>query len=548
MCRLVTWGIVVIKRVRIRGYRKFRDLDFPPHPTFNVLVGNNQSGKSTLLEAVGLAITGRVNGRPANEELNPHWFNKELVATAIADRAAGKTVAVPEILIEVTLDDDDELTPLIGADDLYAPTGHAPGVRMHVHLNAEYRSEFEAYMADPGARLLPTDYFVADWRSFQGGPLTQRPRALSLAVIDARTVRSSAGVDYHLRQLIGEHLTSSEQVAVSAAFRRVKENMGAEHLTALNTRLASGDELLDRGRVSLAMDQSSRTSWDNNVIPHVNDIPFALAGQGQQAVTKIVLAMRRHAEAAGAVMVEEPENHLSHANLNVLLDRINTLSSDDQQVFVTTHSSFVLNRLGVDRLRLVSDGSVEAFTDMTEDTINYFRKLPGFDTLRLVLADRLVLVEGPSDELLFERFYCDRYGHRPIDDGVDVFSMRGLSQRRFLELAKLAGKRCVIISDNDGRTEDELEVVRDDLGDLLNPNRRLLFGAVDHGHTLEPQVASVNDDATLRTLLGRTNRADLVTWMSNNKTEAAIKIVDSPTQLTAPSYFVEAMEHIHARR
>jgi len=537
----------VIKRVRIRGYRKFHDLDFRPHPTFNVLVGNNQSGKSTLLEAVGLAITGRVNGRPASEELNPHWFNQNLIATAIAGRSRGEPVRAPEILIEVTLDNDSDLAPFIGADDLYAPTSHAPGVRMRVHLNEEYRSEFETYMADPAARLIPTDYFVADWRTFQGGQLTQRPRALNLAVIDARTVRSSAGVDYHLRQLIGEHLTNGEQVAVSAAFRRVKENMGAEHLFALNTRLADGDELLDGGRVSLAMDQSSRTSWENNVIPHVDAIPFALAGQGQQAVTKIVLAMRRHAEAAGAVMVEEPENHLSHSNLNVLLDRINTLSSDDQQVFVTTHSSFVLNRLGVDRLRLVSDGAVEAFTDMTEDTVNYFRKLPGFDTLRLVLAERLVLVEGPSDELLFERFYSDRYGHRPIDDGVDVFSMRGLSQRRFLELAKLARKRCVIISDNDGRTQAELDETRKDLGDLLNADRKLLFGAREHGRTLEPQVVRVNDDGALRSLLGRTSRADLETWMGNNKTEAAIKIADSPTVLTAPSYFIEAMEHIHAR-
>ncbi|PPF64179.1 ATP-dependent endonuclease [Clavibacter michiganensis] len=533
----------MITRVRIRGYRKFRALDFQPHPTFNVLVGNNQAGKSTLLEAIGMAVTGRINGRAVTEELNPHWFHAETVTAYLAARSRGQTPLPPEMLIEVTLQDRPEFASLIGADDLDKPSGHAPGVRLRIRLNPEYREEFNAYVSEPGTKLLPTEYFTADWRSFQGDHLTKRPRALAVAVIDSRTVRSTAGVDYHLRQIIGENLTDEESAAVSAAFRRVKENMTAEHLGDINTKLAAGDELLDGGRVALAMDHSSRTSWDSSVVPHVDDVPFLLAGQGQQAVTKIVLAMRRHTNAAGAVMIEEPENHLSHSNLNVLLDRIETLSRNEQQVFVATHSSFVLNRLGLDRLRLVSNSDVRPFVDLSKDTVDYFRKLPGFDTLRLVLARRVVLVEGPSDELLFERFYSDRWGRRPIDDGVDVFSMRGLSHRRFLELAKLVGKRCVILTDNDGRSQTELEDARTELGDLLNEDRVLLFGDPASGRTLEPQVVNVNNSDTLRSILG-TPRADLETWMRNNKTDAALKIFSSPTSIVPPSYMAQALEFI----
>jgi len=538
----------MIKRVRIRGYRKFRSLDFQPHPTFNVLVGNNQSGKSTLLEAIQLAVTGRIAGRPAAEELNPYWFNRTMVTEYLAGRAAGVNPSPPEISIEVTLQDHPEFAAMVGADDLMSPSDHAPGVRLRIHLNEEYRREFDAYVADVGTQLLPTDYYTVDWRSFQNVSLTQRPRSLRVAVIDSRTIRSGAGVDYHLRQVIGDHLTRDEQTTLSAAFRRVKETLAAEHLGAVNAKLANGDELLDGGHVSLAMDHSSRTSWDNSVIPHVENVPFVQAGQGQQAVTKIVLAMRRHAEAAGAVMVEEPENHLSHTNLNVLLDRIEALSHPTQQLFVTTHSSFVLNRLGVDRLRLVSAGKIHAFDALTMETVEYFRRLPGFDTLRLVLADRLVLVEGPSDEVLFERFYRDRWGHRPIEDGIDVFSMRGLSQRRFLELAKLAGKRCVIISDNDGRSQADLDAALAALGSLLDSDRKLLFGAVEAGTTLEPQILYANGDETLRAVLGRTERANIATWMSNNKTDAALRIADATAVLQPPSYFLDAMHFIHERQ
>ncbi len=535
----------MIERVRICGYRKFRDLDFHPHPTFNVLVGNNQAGKSTLLQAISLAVTGRVNGLPASEELHPYWFNRDVVAEFFAARAAGHKPAPPTISIEVTLESRPEFGELVGANDLLEPTGHAPGVRLVVRLNKEYQAEFDAYVEHPETALLPTDYYTVEWSSFQNLPLVQRPRALRLAMIDSRTVRSGAGVDYHLRQVISEHLTADEQTTISAAFRQVKEKLATDHLTAVNTKLSDGDELLDGGRVALAMDHSSRTSWDNSVIPHVDEVPFTLAGQGQQAVAKIVLAMRRHAEAAGAVMVEEPENHLSHSNLNVLLDRINTLAHPEQQVFITTHNSFVLNRLGVDRLRLVSDGTVQPFDALPADTVGYFRKLPGFDTLRLVLADRLVLVEGPSDELLFERFYRDTYGHRPLDDGIDVFSMRGLSQKRFLQLAELAGKRCVILSDNDDRNQPDLDAVVADLGHLISDDRKLLFGTVGHGTTLEPQILHANAVDTLRTVLGRAAHVDIRTWMGNNKTEAALRIADSTTTLTAPSYFTEAMKFIH---
>ena len=547
--KAISRGDSMIKRVRIRGYRKFQDLDFRPHPIFNVLVGNNQSGKSTLLEAIGLAVTGRVNGRPAAEELNPYWFNRADVAAYLAARQTEQNpVAPPEITIEVTLHEHPDFASLVGADDLLTPGGHAPGVRLRVHLNEEYRSDFDTYIDDAGTKLLPTDFYTVDWRSFDNLPLTQKPRAMKLAVIDARTVRSGAGVDYHLRQVIGDHLSHDEQTGVSAAFRRAKETLAAEHLGVVNAKLAGGDELLDGGHVSLAMDHSSRTSWDNSVIPHVDDVPFAQAGQGQQAVTKIVLAMRRHADAAGAVMIEEPENHLSHSNLNVLLERIGALAHGDQQVFVTTHSSFVLNRLGVDRLRLVSDGTVHAFQALADETVQYFRRLPGFDTLRLILADRLVLVEGPSDELIFERLYRDRWGRRPIDDGIDVFSMRGLSQRRFLELAKLVGKQCVILSDHDDKTQEDVDAALAGLGELLSNRRKLLFGAVGAGKTLEPQIVHANGDDTLRALLGLSERANVARWMGNNKTDAALRIADAATQLTPPSYFVEAMEFIHERR
>ena len=87
----------MITKVKISGYRIFKYFEFRPHQNLNLIVGANETGKSTLLEAIALGLTGRINGRRAAEELNPYWFNTEVVDKFVSDRQAGKKVAPPEM-------------------------------------------------------------------------------------------------------------------------------------------------------------------------------------------------------------------------------------------------------------------------------------------------------------------------------------------------------------------------------------------------------------------------------------------------------------------
>jgi putative ATP-dependent endonuclease of OLD family len=240
--------------------------------------------------------------------------------------------------------------------------------------------------------------------------------------------------------------------------------------------------------------------------------------------------------------LEEPENHLSHTSLRKLLGRIEALARDDQQLFVATHSSFVLNRLGLDSLILIADGRIARMSELSAETVNYFKKLPGYDTLRMVLADRFVLVEGPSDEILFERFYSDATRRSPMQDGIDVISVRGLSLRRCLEVATILGKRCAALTDNDGKSVAE---VLKGFSDVIDDVDRRVFVGGAEARTLEPHILAANpDEAKLRRILKIADRADVLTWMTNNKTEAAIKIAASDEMLAAPGYFTDAIEFI----
>lgn len=513
-----------------------------PKSGLNVIVGGNEAGKSTLLEAIALGLTGRVNGRRAEEEISPYWFNKDTVAEYFAAVAAGESPEPPEILIELYLNDTTpEIQTLRAVYNSRAQD--TPGVSVRIALSQDYTQEFEAYIqAAHRPNIIPVEYYEVVWKDFAGGLLQRRPKGLGVSFIDARTIRSSWGMDYHTREMLGEFVEAKERAAISVAHRSARHEISSTALSEVNKRIAAeGTRLHDRD-LALHMDQSAGSSWESGVVPHVGEVPFALSGQGQQAAIKVALAMNRSAAHTSYVLVEEPENHLSHTSLTRLVARIEALAGE-RQVFITTHSSYVLNRLGLDKLCLLHAGHPTAFSAISADTIRYFKRLSGFDTLRIVLADKLVLVEGPSDEILFERAFSDKHGKTPSDSGIDVMSMSGVALGRALELSAALRRQVAGIRDNDGKPSAHWE---SKVNQHLEQDKRQLFiGDPAHGKTLEPQLLHFNDDSTLRTLFDiKDKKKDTLEWMTDHKTESALLIAESSSSITFPDYLMNAIEFI----
>jgi hypothetical protein len=153
------------------------------------------------------------------------------------------------------------------------------------------------------------------------------------------------------------------------------------------------------------------------------------------------------------------------------------------------------------------------------------------------------LVEGPSDEIIFERVYEDCFSARPMAHGIDVISMRGLALARCLELCAAINKPVAVMRDNDGVDPAEL---REPVEKWLDAKRRELFiGLVADGTTLEPQLITANGEPHLRTMLGITAAATLLTWMAREKTEGAIRLAESDEVLSPPAYMKAAAEFIH---
>lgn len=533
----------MIEKIMIRNYRIFESFDLELNSGMNLVVGDNDAGKSSLVEAINLALTGRVNGRPAAYELSPYLFNKKVTDEYVAQLQANEKPSPPEIIIDLFLSDDDpSLALLRGSNNL---TGNdALGVRIRVAMSQEFAAEYQSFITEPEkVKLIPAEYYNVEWLGFSGNGITTRSAPLSTSFIDAASIRLQNGADYHLQSIIREHLDPKDRVELSRSYRSTRETF-AEHesVKAVNAKLSgTRGDVTDR-ELTLGIDISQRYTWESSLVAHLDGLPYQYVGDGEATTLKILLALNRGALETQVILIEEPENHLSFSSLNMLISKIDE-KCKGKQVIITTHSSFVLNKLGLGNLVLLSATSGIRIGDLPQGTQDYFMKLSGYDTLRLVLAKKVILVEGPSDELIVQRAYLDAHaGHLPINDGIDVINVRGLSFKRFLDIAKLLKRPAAVVTDNDDSPATDIAARYSDY--TSESFITIHVGTDGNGRTLEPQLLAANDRASLNAILDKDFDTDqkLLDYMKSNKTTVGLAVFNATTSIAMPEYIQNAVQ------
>jgi putative ATP-dependent endonuclease of OLD family len=529
---------VNISKVVIKNYRCLPATTVVLNKHLNVIVGDNECGKSTFLETVYLALSGQLNGRHIQGELHPHLFNSGAVANYIASINSETPGPPPSILIELYFADDSALARLKGQNNSLKED--APGVKVAIEFNDEYRQEYATYVADPTLiKTVPVEYYIVRWRDFADNEVTSRSIPIKPSFIDASTIRNNAAASRYILDLVKDGLSKKEQVDLALSYRLMKDKFLAdEKVGAINESLDKKKGVVSKKSLSISLDTSSRASWEVSVIPHLDDIPMTLVGKGEQNSVKIKLAMETSAE-SHLFLIEEAENHLSFSNLNVLIKHISD-RLNDRQLIITTHSSFVLNKLGVDSVLMFREGGAATLKPVPKETYDYFMKLPGYDTLRLILAKRAILVEGPSDELIVQKAFLMKYKKMPLEMGIDVISVSSLAFKRFLEIADLLKIEVDVVTDNDGDVAKSQRKYKDYVS---HPTIDIEYDGDENFKTLEPQLLKNNDRDLVNSILGMSFSSDddLLKYMADNKTECALRFFETQLSWTVPPYIANTV-------
>lgn len=542
-----------IKKIHIENFKKFKGpFDLELNEDLNIIVGNNEAGKSTVIEAIFLALTGMFRGKYLRNELSQYLFNKEIVNDYIASVNTGNAQNPPKILIEVYFGGNDAPALFNGSHN--SENSNECGIRFEIEFNEKYNDEYNSIIKNSiKLKSLPIEYYDIVWTSFAWDNITSRSVPLKVALIDSESGKLPNGSDIYISRIVKDSLETDDIVKITQAFRSLQDDFSDNpSVSDINKNLKNTSKITNK-EIEISVDMSSRNAWESFLMTCLDDIPFTYIGKGEQAIIKTNLALgNKKASTAGVVLVEEPENHLSHAKMNELISYIRKHCSG-KQVIISTHSSFVANKLGLSKLLLLNESNVLKLSELNATTEAYFESLPGYNTLRLILCNKAILVEGPSDELVVQRAYLDKHEKLPIEDSIDVISAYNLSFLRFLEVAdKLALNVCVV-TDNDG----DVSALQNKYAAYLNrSNIKICFdsnvdsfpteieGKPYNCNTLEPKLLKSNSLQVFNRVLSKSfsKDEDLLKYMKSNKTDCALAIFKSKTKINYPQYILDAIQ------
>lgn len=540
-----------LQSLYIENFKSFRNFRIDFSEGINILVGDNEAGKTTILEAINLALSGIYNSHYLKNELSQHLFNKDAVdeyLNSISDKSS-TPLPLPSILIEVYFDEEGD-SEFYG--DYNALKGKYKGVALRVEFDENYQKAYQELLAEE-LLSLPIEFYKVSWSSFSRNyHLTSRQIPLKPLLIDSSQKQMDFS-DSFISKVVKGIVDEKSLVNIAQAFRKSQDVfMNDDSLKGVNNQLL-GDHNLSKKDIKLSVNYSSANAWENVLTTYLNDIPFAFIGKGEQNILKTRMCLARSlSDYSCVVMIEEPENHLSHSKLNEFIELIKQ-SCGDKQIIITTHSSFVANKLGLRNLILLANKKTIRLSALTNATTEYFEKLAGYDTLRMLLCRKAILVEGASDELVIQKAYHQQYGKLPIDDGVDVISVGNLSFLRFLEIAESLSLQVTVVTDNDGDIDalkrkyasywksDRIKICYDH--DIRTGSLKIRQKDFNY-NTMEPSIVSANRIEVMNSILSTnfSEREELHKYMKRNKTECALAIFKSDCEnFNFPQYILDAI-------
>lgn len=537
-----------IRKILVKNYKSLKDVVIDLNPEVNIFVGNNDAGKSTILEVLSILTTGKLNGFAFDRQLKSTLFNNETRAEYLAEIKKENTPELPTIILEAYFDDE---------DPEYSGTNNdlgedCSGIRVEVDMSAMNAATYQKMLEEKQVEDIPVELYSVTFSYFNGNGVAFRYAPFNSLFID--TTRKDYGniVDRFVADSISNNLTEQEITDIATAYRYSRQQFHDHDLIQQLNKSVKGQVVIPGREISIDLKEESANDWKKQMSIIVDSIPFDSIGFGTQNSIKIELAMKNASQQANIVLMEEPENNLSYTNMTLLVKHI--LDSKGKQVFISTHSSYIANKLSLDNVILVNQGKVASYSELNDDTKKYFVKLPGYDTLRFILADKVILVEGPTDDLIIQKAYKDTYGNLPIEDGIDIIVVDSLAFKRYCDIALLMKKTVVIVTDNDGDIQTK---IKEKYSDYLScAELTFIYEKDETLNTIEPSVLAVNSSDGIisdnfkevissRGSMCKKSYQEVLSFMTNNKAEWAFRVFESDKEINYPEYIQDVVKQYH---
>lgn len=399
-----------MKSLRIEGFKAIGDATLHWHPRLNVITGPNNSGKTTVLEALALWVESFdrmcVQAGKSSKQRKVRrgdWHLNDIQAhhsEVVSVRSPGFDDLFHrdsnQLTLTATLQDEEGAfaVPLHirkargGHYDFHCAANHG---ELNPRLNANcthWPRPFRVLFASPVAAVLTSEEFLTPGKT-----------------ADMIRQRRSAEV---LRNRI-HRLHGSEN-----DFQRFKDDV--------SQILTGGFENI---QIEVRGDPSSdvRTQVLARSTPRDRFRDISLLGSGSLQIIEVLLNLYLDRSDLDLVLLDEPDSHIHRDIQQRLLDVIET-KAEHAQVFATTHNESLLRNAGWDRVFHLTPAPADApreFRAVASEQLMITGRQHGLipsplrnalssvgaetalDFLNALEARHFLLVEGAADAVLFDR-------------------------------------------------------------------------------------------------------------------------------------------------
>lgn len=392
------------RSMRVFDYLGVRDVRFAGLGHINVVAGRNNSGKTTLLQAIW--GQPRKNGAPVNDNVEAIVSLTEDDVDRLVRKMQGKLA--PQRIDEIRERLKAEIVPRnpwsSSERDEFAESVMESLRELNVPLAEETVTALAGVCRRHLIDALPE---VAD-----------RTRVLYIPPKRALETRG--------KPALGQGARSDGPFVLAHLFSAKNQPPGSPLREAFASIERAFEEITDGMRFDISMAKNGELALQFSA--NGSDWVHADAsGLGFQDL--LVFLYFLTSGDYSVLLIEEPEAHLNPALQRKLLAFM--ASRKDKQVFLTTHSNVFLDNTFVDRVFFVTyeDGEVRV-RDATSRA--FILDDLGYDVADNLVSDLVVLVEGPTDipvyrELLRKRGVLERAQIRFWPLGGDIMSQLDLT-------------------------------------------------------------------------------------------------------------------------
>ncbi len=449
-----------IIRLKIRNFRCFPELTFHPKKV-NVLVGPNNIGKTAILEALYLTLSPDTRYR--STLINEYdFFRKQYAPPGSLSTAEdshedteveseGSTSSEGDSGTEISYDITDPSENDIVIEVVLGPLRNVEQKQLFpTHLEAWDESQKRIVPLDemPDAldnypncvRMAFVAWYDAeedelDWRTVyvhpdMGDPLRDR------TPVNRKTLRELGFLIYRDFRASNNPLTLSTR----GLFQRLLTTYEAKpraleallnSVDGIGDNLIANDEVFARiveefqeqvKRMLAFPQQTSKIGFDvtnltRSALREVTQafvrcddqfkLPLEMFGAGTRSVTTLAILTLIAKKLGHAIMaIEEPETFLYPSAQRAIISEIRRL---DTQLFLTTHSPYVLDLFEPDEINVLSlsqDGQYEVKQPPTQSIkdLARYRRLFRSGLSEAILSPRALICEGYSDSVIIRGF------------------------------------------------------------------------------------------------------------------------------------------------